>query len=176
VQPVRIPLRGSAHGSTAALEDLARREFRSLVALGAALTGSLAVGEELAQEALLAAVRHWGKVQAYERPEAWLRRVVINAARSQQRRRVRERDRLADVAGAASAAVRDAPGFDAELWAAVRALPRRQAEVIALFYALDHSLEQIAGELGIGVGSAKTHLHRGLAHLRVTAASWEDRS
>jgi len=170
---VGSPLRDPTAASTVALEDLARREFRSLVALGAALTGSMVLGEELAQEALLAAVRHWGTVQGYERPGAWLRRVVINRARSARRRHRRELDRLAEVAR--PAATTEQPELDAELWAAVRALPRRQRELVALFYALDHPIEQVAAELGIGVGSAKTHLHRGLERLRAAAATWEER-
>jgi RNA polymerase sigma factor (sigma-70 family) len=45
---------------------------------------------------------------------------------------------------------------------ALRALPRRQREVLALRYYLDLSEAEIAATLGISAGSVKTHAHRGL--------------
>lgn len=48
---------------------------------------------------------------------------------------------------------------------ALRALPDRQREVLALRYYLDLSEAEIARTLGISKGSVKTHAHRGLATL-----------
>ena len=45
-----------------------RSEYRKVVALGIALTGSLELGEEIAQEAFLAAHRKWARVSGYDRP------------------------------------------------------------------------------------------------------------
>ena len=49
--------------------------------------------------------------------------------------------------------------------AALRELPERQREVLALRYYLDLSEAEIAATLGISAGSVKTHAHRGLAAL-----------
>jgi RNA polymerase sigma factor (sigma-70 family) len=49
--------------------------------------------------------------------------------------------------------------------AALRTLPDRQREVLALRYYLDLSEAEIAATLGISPGSVKTHAHRGLAAL-----------
>ena len=49
--------------------------------------------------------------------------------------------------------------------AALRSLPDRQREVLALRYYLDLSEAEIAATLGISAGSVKTHAHRGLATL-----------
>jgi RNA polymerase sigma factor (sigma-70 family) len=49
--------------------------------------------------------------------------------------------------------------------AALRTLPERQREVLALRYYLDLSEAEIAATLGISAGSVKTHAHRGLAAL-----------
>lgn len=45
-----------------------------------------ALGEELAQEALLRACARWPQVRALDSPRAWLYRVGINLARSRARR------------------------------------------------------------------------------------------
>jgi RNA polymerase sigma-70 factor (ECF subfamily) len=50
---------------------------------------------------------------------------------------------------------------DAEFWAAVRSLPRRQAQVVALRYLEDRSVAEIAEILGTATGTVKKHLHDG---------------
>jgi RNA polymerase sigma-70 factor (ECF subfamily) len=48
-----------------------------------------------------------------------------------------------------------------EVWKAVRKLARRQAQVIALIYLEDLSLQQVAEVLEISVPTVGTHLQRG---------------
>ena len=48
---------------------------------------------------------------------------------------------------------------------ALRQLPERQREALALRYYLDLSEAEMAAAMGISAGSVKTHLHRGLASL-----------
>ena len=52
-----------------------------------------------------------------------------------------------------------------QVLAALRTLPDRQREVLALRYYMDLSEAEIAVTLGISPGSVKTHAHRGLAAL-----------
>jgi RNA polymerase sigma factor (sigma-70 family) len=52
-----------------------------------------------------------------------------------------------------------------QVLAALRTLPDRQREVLALRYYMDLSEAEIAVTLGISPGSVKTHAHRGLATL-----------
>ena len=52
--------------------------------------------------------------------------------------------------------------------AALRALPTRQRECLALRYYLGLSEAEIAETLGISAGSVKTHTHRGLGALEKT--------
>jgi RNA polymerase sigma factor (sigma-70 family) len=52
-----------------------------------------------------------------------------------------------------------------QVLAALRTLPDRQREVLALRYYLDLSEAEIAVTLGISPGSVKTHAHRGIAAL-----------
>lgn len=60
-----------------------------------------------------------------------------------------------------------APVEDEQVWSAVRALPKRQAQVVALHYALDLSVAEVAATLGCAEGTVKAHLSRARAALAV---------
>lgn len=142
------------------------REFRQVVALAYVLTGRGNAAEDLAQEAFTAAFRSWDRISLYEDPSGWVRRVVANRAVSLHRRWITERRFL-------PALLRPAPPspaaeIDAEatqLWEAVRALPKRQAQAVALHYLDDLPLEDIGRILGCSPGTVKTHLARGRERL-----------
>ena len=91
---------------------------------------------------------------------------MLNGARSHLRHRGVERRHLRAVAAPTEAPeTRPTTGDDERVLAALRSLPRRQREVLALRYYLDLSEAEIADTLGISAGSVKTHAHRGLATL-----------
>jgi RNA polymerase sigma-70 factor (sigma-E family) len=142
------------------LDALYRREYRSVVALAYGLSGSRSGAEELAQEAFLEAHRAWDRISTYDDPAAWVRRVVVNRSVSQVRRRVAEARALTRVMGRRElpAAL---PDSDAEFWRAVRRLPRRQAQAVALHYLDDLSVADVAAILEISPDTVKVHLHRG---------------
>lgn len=139
-------------------------QYRPLVALLAALTGSPAVAEELAQEALLRAHLRWRRVSAYENPPAWVRRVALNLATNHWARR-RTEQRLVARLGALPAAQLGLPDPDEEFWTTVRSLPRRQAAAVTLHYLEDRPVAEVAAIMGCAVGTAKAHLHKGRARL-----------
>jgi RNA polymerase sigma-70 factor (ECF subfamily) len=138
----------------------ARRERRPLVAFAWSLTGDFATAEDVAQEALEAAWHRWDRVGGYDKPGAWARRVVANRAAGRHRRSGRERRALARWAGGAVDAVELSPDDD-QFWHAVRGLPPRQAQAVALHYLEDRSIADIAAVLGCAEGTVKVHLHRG---------------
>jgi DNA-directed RNA polymerase specialized sigma24 family protein len=121
-------------------EDFYMREFFAVVGLAYALSGSRWAAEDLAQEAFIAAHRDWERISRYDRPGAWVRRVVANLSVSAFRRRVAEAKALARIAFGEAAEVPDLAAGDPEFWAAIRALPRRQAQVVALHYLEDRSI------------------------------------
>lgn len=146
-------------------DDFYRREFSQVVGLAYALSGSRNGAEDLAQEAFMAAHREWDKLQAYENPGAWVRRVVANKSVSVFRRAATETKALAKLAARRIEPLNEMPAEDAEFWQNVRDLPKRQSQAIALFYLEDRPVEEIARILGCAESTAKVHLHKGRANL-----------
>jgi RNA polymerase sigma-70 factor (ECF subfamily) len=141
-------------------EDFYRREYRNMVGLAYVLTGNRWTAEDTAQDALTAAFRKWKVLSTFDSPGAWLRRVTCNRSVSLIRKRVREAKLLAILSGRTTSDIR-LDDDDAAFWQAVRRLPVRQAQVIALFYFDDRSVADIATVLECSEGSVKTHLSRG---------------
>lgn len=154
-----------------------RQEFPRMVSLACTICGDYEQGEDLAQEAMTRAHKHWPKIAGYDRPGAWVRRVTINLALSRTRRVRRELSLLhriaGDRSGRAGAGVGDQPRMagqfdhgpfegelDGEVWDAVRDLPPRQRAVVGLFYQEDLSTGEIAEVLGCAVSTATSHLNQ----------------
>lgn len=155
-------------------EDFYMREYVAVVGLAYALSGSRWVAEDLAQEAFIAAHRDWERVSRYDRPGAWVRRVVANLSVSAFRRRVAEAKALARIASGQTP-MPDLAAGDPEFWAAIRALPRRQAQVVTLHYLEDRSIAEIAEILDVTHGTVKRQLHDGRRSLARRLSSEEER-
>ena len=80
------------------------------------------------------------------------------------RRKMREAKALARMRGT-DAYLPALPAEDEEFWRQVRALSKRQAQVIALHYLEDRSVADIAGILECAENTVKVHLHKGRAKL-----------
>ncbi len=130
------------------------------------LSGSRAAAEDLVQESLLAAHQRWDRIGGYDDPAAWARKVIANRACSMGRRRSVEQ-RYLDRRGtdAERSLLPELPSESAHLWAEVRRLPKRQAQVVALTAMLSLSLAEVASMLGISKESANTHMRRARATL-----------
>ena len=140
-------------------DEFYRREYRQVLGLAYVLTGNESVAEDTAQDAFTAAYRQWASIGDYDSPAAWVRRVACNRAASVVRRRVREAKAMVRLA------LRTPTHFeldegDAEFWRAVRRLPTRQAQAVALYYLEDYSVREIAEVLDCSEGTVKTHLSR----------------
>jgi len=153
-----------------ALEQLYAAHWRRLVRLSVLLVRDTALAEEVVQDAFVAVHARWSRLRDPDRALAYLRQTVVNRSRSVLRHRAVVARHLAregspvDVPGAdqpALAAARRATVLDA-----MRALPQRQREVLALRYYLDLSEAEIADALGISRGAVKSHASRGSATLR----------
>ena len=145
-------------------EAFYEREIRSVIGLAYALSGSSSAAEDLAQDAFLAAHRDWDRISRYDRPEAWVRRVVSNLAVSLFRRTVREARAIARIARP-SVILPELPAEADEFWGAVRSLPKRQAQAVALHYLEDRPVAEIAEILECTESTVKVHLFKGRRRL-----------
>jgi RNA polymerase sigma-70 factor (ECF subfamily) len=130
------------------------------------------LAEDAAADAFTTALDHWAELLTYERPDSWLFKVAIRKLR-----------RMEVQARARSALAEDLSSSEADLWlaaasdmwvedhldlvAAIRTLPRRQAEVIALKWLADFTVNETAQILGVTEGTVKTQLSRAIHKLRV---------
>ena len=155
--------------------DFYRRELPKMIALAQSICGDRALAEDLAQEAMTRAHTQWRKIEDYERPGAWLRRVTINLALSRRRRIIRELALLTRIASEPEAICTNTD-TDSAVWDAVRQLPPKQRAAIALFYQEDQSTSSIAEILGCSISTATSHLNlarKRLAQLLAEAAPEE---
>jgi RNA polymerase sigma-70 factor (sigma-E family) len=148
------------------VEALYQAMRRDLVRLAAFLVDDRGLAEEIVQDAFAALYRHWHNLADSTAAAAYVRACVVNAARSEIRRRVVRRRRV----GWRPVAVDTESAESTVLLAAehrmvvdaVRALPRRQREVVVLRYWQGLSEAEIADTLGISAGSVKSAASRGL--------------
>ena len=135
------------------------------------MTGSWPDAEDVVQDSLAKAYLRW---QQIEQPDAYLHRLVVNAARSWRRIRRAEVLTAAPPELPAGAASPEAVVARRTLVAALARLPRRQRAVVVLRFCLDLSERDVAALLGCSAGTVKSQASRALAKLRADPALWPD--
>lgn len=134
-----------------------------MLGLTLGLTRHRAEAEDVTQEAFYRALRDWDRVGHLEYRAAWVRRVALNLAVARWRR-MRAEARAALRLGTPAAAESPDPVTD-RFWSAVRSLPPRQAQVVALTYVDDLDSEAVGAVLGISPATVRVHLARARATL-----------
>ncbi len=121
--------------------------------------------EDVAQEALLRAYRRFHRLHERERFRAWLVRITfrlaLDRARSAKRRELRETEwsrpeRQAPAENAEDLAVRRQ--FEERLERALSELPEKLRLVLLLAAMQGHTLEEVAGMLGLPLGTVKSRI------------------
>ena len=128
-----------------------------------AVVGSPQQAEDQVAEAFARAWRAWRKVSRHPARRAWVVRTALNTGTTWWRRHARELP-LADYDAVVSGD--QDSGLDAAVLVALRSLPPRQREVIALRVFLDMDTDEIAAQLGIAPATVRVHLARATAALR----------
>ncbi len=146
---------------TEPFESFYQREHGRAVSIAYALTGTREGAEDLVQDAFEALHRKWVDVVD---PAAYLRRTLTNLSTSRYRKLGSE-TRALDRLRRRRHEFAELEPADAELWAAVAALPHGQRAVVALYYLEDRSIDDIARVLEIAPGTAKSALHDARAAL-----------
>jgi len=151
---------GSRGASLDELEALYRSRFDVFVRVAASVTCDAERARDVVQEAFATAVRKRRSFRGEGPLEAWVWRIVLNAARSDARRSARALvDRPAAVANGR-------PDRDVELRVAVARLPERQRTTVFLRYYADLDYVAIGQALGISPGTVAATLSSAHAALR----------
>ena len=164
-------------GAAAEFSDFAHSRWPRLVRLAYGITGDRGLAEDLAQTALANAFASWSRVRRADDPDAYLRRIVLNAYRGGFRKR-RVTEQLSEAPPETSTAdPASQHGERAAVITALLMLPLRQREVLVLRFWLDLTESQIAATMGCSVGNVKSQASRALAKLRDSAelADWGSR-
>jgi len=149
-------------------EDFVVARGEALLRFAVVLCGDRGRAEDLVQSALIKTYPRWDRVVAMDRPEAYVRAVLVHEHLRWWRRRP-SHEVPAEIAGsdrsdrtdlAAAHADRDAA------WELLRRLPARQRAVLVLRYYEDLSDGEIARTLGCGESTVRSQAARGLAALR----------
>jgi RNA polymerase sigma-70 factor (sigma-E family) len=159
---------GPATAAEQVVAALYRAEYRSLVRMATMLVGDTATAEEVVQDCFVGMHSAFWRLRDMDKALNYLRRSVVNRARSVMRRRVvagrylpqPEPDMPSAEQGALARLERSA------VFSALRTLPVRQREAIVLRFYLDLSEDQVARVMKISRGAVKAHTARGKAALR----------
>lgn len=150
------------------LADVFSSEYRSLVVLAVALVSNPATAEELVMDAFLRTFTGWHRLRDTSAAPVYLRRCVVNLAKSTYRRRrvesnayerlenLRRNDGLADPAALAAGSLPSALALLA---------PGKRA-VVVLRYWEDRSEAETAEIMGCSVGTVKSQLAKAVTQLR----------
>lgn len=137
------------------LEVLYRERLQAYTRAAAAIVGDEESGRDAVQDAFAQAVRKRRRFRGEGPLEAWVLRIVVNAARDTRRRRLRRVELPEPVATRAE-----------ELGLPLELLTERQREVLFLHYYADLDYATIGHALGISAGTVGATLSAARQTLR----------
>jgi RNA polymerase sigma-70 factor (sigma-E family) len=141
------------------VERLFASEYAGLCRLATLLVGDRHRGEEIVMEAFLRTFTSWRRLRDRDAAPAYLRRAVVNIARSQLRRRLVEwRANARSHSAEQTRDTRSEPLHLDPVLQAVQALPSRQRAAVVLRYYADLPEAEIAATLGCSAGTVKSQL------------------
>ncbi|MGH3735671.1 MAG: RNA polymerase sigma factor [Micromonosporaceae bacterium] len=143
------------HDFTAFYEGTRDRVLASVYAL----TGDLAEAQDITQEAYARAWQRWRRLRGYDVPEAWVRTVARNIARSGWRK---ARNRITAYRRHGAAPPAPPPSENqVALLAALQELPAAQREAVVLHHLVGMSVAEISRQTDTPEGTVKARLARG---------------
>jgi RNA polymerase sigma-70 factor (sigma-E family) len=158
-----------AKGDDPGFRDYVTERRSALLRTACLLTGNQADAEDLLQAALAKTYQAWRRIEDRGALDGYVRRAMVNTHISWWRqRRVREfpTEELPDQPVADHAG--DSELHDS-LSRALRRLPDRMRAAVVLRYYEDMSEAEIAGVLGVSLGTVKSTVSRAVAKLRIDA-------
>jgi RNA polymerase sigma-70 factor (sigma-E family) len=154
-------------------EQWVTQKADALLRFAYVLTGDKALAEDAVQDALTTACSRWGRVSKADDPEAYVKRMVVNAHISWWRRFRRREAPVEDPVRTAPAAP-DGTAARAEseaIWALCATLPDKQRAAVVLRFYEELSYAEIGVLLHCAEATARSHVHRALAALKTTLST-----
>ena len=151
------------------LDTLFRLHYSRLVRALTLVCGDREQAADAVQEAFVKAHQRWRRLQYYDDPVGWIRRVAVNGLRDQHRRNTRKNAAVERLGRTTTGVVAEPQGQDLEgdgIMELRAALPRQQRLCLALFYVDGLSVAETAATLNLSEGAVKFHLHQGREKLR----------
>jgi RNA polymerase sigma-70 factor (sigma-E family) len=150
-------------------DDFADARLPAVLRFATALTGDPDLAKDLVQEVLIRASRRWPDISQLERPEAYVRKMVVNEHLSWRRRSWRLIPSGTGSHLTALPAPDPADGYiDRQaLLAELAKLSPRQRTALVLRYYEGYSDAEIADVMGCTQSTVRGHVFKALAALRV---------
>jgi len=140
--------------------------FAALLRFAYLVTGSQHAAEDALQTALTRALERWGRVSRTREPEAYVRRMIVNAHISAWRRSGAREVATEEPRGRATVDATSTLAEHDDLWHRCLALPPRPRAALVLRFYEDLEYPEVAAVLGVTEATARSHVHRALAALR----------
>jgi RNA polymerase sigma-70 factor (ECF subfamily) len=162
-------IRQARRGSADAIEALVRRHWDSAHRAAFLIVHDAGAAEDIAQEAMLAAVR---SIDGFDRRRPfrpWLHRIVVNRSLDWLRARARRPEVSVEVAapvGAAAAGSAPPDSLSDELMSALGALDPAERALIVMRHLLGYRSSELGRMLDLPAATVRTRLARALKRLR----------
>ena len=166
VAPAPIPVQWDGDQALTAMYG---DHYRGLVRLAWLLVQDITTAEDVVQDSFVAMYTAWRRLRDSDRALAYLRHSVVDRSRSVRRHRAwAERKAFRPGSDMPSAELSALPSLEhAAVVRALRSLPARQREALALTYYGNLVEAQVASAMGVSQGAVERHLARAIAALRV---------
>ena len=166
-------VRAAAAGDTAAFEQLYQQHNRRVYSLCLRMLGSPAQAEDLTQEVFLQVFRKLGSFRGDSAFTTWLHRLTVNQVLMHFRKRgvklehTSEEGDFSNVVDTPLQSTRRISMVDKlALEKAIAELPPGYRTVFTLHDIEGYEHEEIAGLLGVSIGTSKSQLHKARMRLR----------
>jgi len=159
-------IRQARDGSADAVEALVRRHWDGAHRAAYLIVHDAAAAEDIAQEAMLAAVR---SIDAFDRRRPfrpWLHRIVVNRSLDWLRARARRPEVSSDLAQPAAGAAEQTHRLSDELMDALARLEPADRALVVLRHLLGYRASELARMFDVPAATVRTRLARALSRLR----------
>jgi RNA polymerase sigma-70 factor (ECF subfamily) len=169
-------LKDACQGDAQAQSELFATRIDPLIRLAYLITRDHAAAEDAVQEALISSTKHIGSLRESDRFDAWLRRIVVNHAKTFRRRNARlipTEDMSGRVENSAGARAELGPEEsvlrreeEARLLTTVDALSDKLRIPVLMRYSMDMKERDIARAMRLPVSTINSRLHAARKKLR----------